>query len=392
MIDISLAPFSAVGDGVADDTAAIQAALDAGGHIYVPGGTYRIADTPLYIKERTHLELAPDARIVRDSGPGLIRNRHDGDAFGGYTGRGDILIEGGVWDMRGATAGVTENAASAMTMTHADRITIRDLVILNVPGAHGVDVIGCRNVRIERVTFSGFLADPADTQPRESIQIDGTFASYSGDCSPFDSTPCDDVHITGCRFQASAELPAPQCAVGSHGYLADVSGHEHRHIKVTQNFMADVADAGVVAWGWQESTIALNTIWSPGVNGIVVRDRAWHLNVAHNDIYDAGTSGIYVTGGAVNNIDVHGNKVIGSGQSAHNTHYGICVQASASLIDVTCNRVRKRNAGNHAKYGLFVSGSVTGVQRYGNDLRTSGATGSLSDSSPSPVVSAADAV
>jgi len=34
--------YGAVGDGVADDTVAIQAALDAGGMIYAPAGTYRI--------------------------------------------------------------------------------------------------------------------------------------------------------------------------------------------------------------------------------------------------------------------------------------------------------------------------------------------------------------
>ena len=37
--------FGAVGDGVADDTAAIQAALDAGSIVYMPEGTYKISDT-----------------------------------------------------------------------------------------------------------------------------------------------------------------------------------------------------------------------------------------------------------------------------------------------------------------------------------------------------------
>lgn len=41
---VTVNDFGAVGDGVADDTAAIQAALDVGGHVVMPKGTYLITD------------------------------------------------------------------------------------------------------------------------------------------------------------------------------------------------------------------------------------------------------------------------------------------------------------------------------------------------------------
>jgi len=39
---VSVKDFGAVGDGVADDTAAIQAALNTGRLVFVPYGTYKI--------------------------------------------------------------------------------------------------------------------------------------------------------------------------------------------------------------------------------------------------------------------------------------------------------------------------------------------------------------
>ena len=54
--------YGAVGDGICLDTKAIQAAIDAGGMIYLPSGTYRTGT--LYLKSNGGLHLAPGAVLV----------------------------------------------------------------------------------------------------------------------------------------------------------------------------------------------------------------------------------------------------------------------------------------------------------------------------------------
>ncbi|MBO7090584.1 MAG: hypothetical protein J6W23_02280 [Victivallales bacterium] len=56
--------FGAIGDGIANDTAALQRAIDAGGMVYIPAGTY-VTGT-LYLHSHGGLEL-DDHAILRAS-------------------------------------------------------------------------------------------------------------------------------------------------------------------------------------------------------------------------------------------------------------------------------------------------------------------------------------
>ncbi len=94
--------FGAIGDGIADDAAAIQSALDkaeamGGGCVYIPEGNYRIGHT-LYIGDGTNLRAQPDSRLFvcekspKKRGDFLLSNR---DPVGGNR---DISVIGGIWD------------------------------------------------------------------------------------------------------------------------------------------------------------------------------------------------------------------------------------------------------------------------------------------------------
>jgi len=94
--------FGAAGDGIADDAAAIQSALDkaesmGGGKVYIPTGNYRIGHT-LYIGDGTTVYAEPDSRLFvcekspKKRGDFLLSNRNPAG------GNRDISVIGGTWD------------------------------------------------------------------------------------------------------------------------------------------------------------------------------------------------------------------------------------------------------------------------------------------------------
>lgn len=116
---VNVRDFGAVGDGVTDDAAAIQAAIDSGAaRVYLPKGTY-ILGTPLLLRSgvtqgleivgesRTNTILQPGANdikaapinqnalIINQANAGAVSIRNLRFFAGGYTGRALYCVEGG---------------------------------------------------------------------------------------------------------------------------------------------------------------------------------------------------------------------------------------------------------------------------------------------------------
>ena len=94
---VSVKDFGAVGDGITDDHAAIQAALSSGAAtVYIPTGRYAVSRT-LYVGSGTHIKAEPTAAIIlcgerKRRGDFLLSNA-DTDGM-----NENITIEGGIWD------------------------------------------------------------------------------------------------------------------------------------------------------------------------------------------------------------------------------------------------------------------------------------------------------
>lgn len=94
---INVCSKGAVGDGLTDDWAAIQGALDEGQgrEVYIPAGVYRVPRT-LRVGSHTAIRADAGARIIhcgstqKHRGDFLLTNRSSDDS--------DISVTGGVWD------------------------------------------------------------------------------------------------------------------------------------------------------------------------------------------------------------------------------------------------------------------------------------------------------
>jgi parallel beta-helix repeat protein len=264
--------YGADGSGTTDADAGIQLALNAardlgGAQVVVPPGVFLTGAT-LRIYDNTRLTLMAGAELRRNHAGTMILNGDAGQDFGGYTGHSNITIEGGLWNMRGTTSGLT---ASAMCMSfgHCQNIMVRDAEIRDLPGFHGIEFNSTIHGRIQDCRFRGYV-DPGGRDFSEAVQLDLAKSSgVFGGFGPYDHTPCEDIAITGCYFGASgtAGTTAWPRGIGSHS--ATITKW-HRRIRIANNAFEDLLQFAVSAYVWEDVTIVGNTFNSCG-SGVRIR-------------------------------------------------------------------------------------------------------------------------
>lgn len=213
---LNVKDFGAVGDGIANDTAAIQRAIDAGGEVYVPGGTYLTGS--LYLHSNCGLELAADAMLMGSPDP-TDYNKFDfcpqswrsivEKAGGGHLINAveceNIFLRGMgcIWGNReaffdseiiGPRSNFTGWRPSQMLfIAECNGVRIQDLRLLNSP-YWGLFLYGCDNVFIRGLNISN---TPQSAWNGDGIDIDACRNVVVSDCIVRSADDCITVRAAG---------------------------------------------------------------------------------------------------------------------------------------------------------------------------------------------------
>ena len=173
--------FKLYGDGVHDDTAAIQSMLDACGTVKIPDGCYLIR-RPLIIHSNTHLILSQMATLRLADGANC--SILDNDGLYSDAANENITIEGGIWDgnhmaqerqkIPNECRPGDENedqicdkqvyisniyVVFMVRLIHTERLTVKNITFKN-PTSYAIHIADAKHFTVENVVLDYDLLKP----------------------------------------------------------------------------------------------------------------------------------------------------------------------------------------------------------------------------------------
>jgi hypothetical protein len=303
---LSVARFGAVGNGAADDTDAIQAAVDAlppGGTLRFPPLVYRIAgDRGIRLKDRIRLELG---------GATLVAANVDGARCRLFLLQGtrDVLISGGT--LAGSRLGAPEWGVGILA-SDAEDLVIQGVTLRGffTDGILITGNRGCRRVTLRNVLSESNRRSALSVVAASGVRVEfGTFRGSEGqspeagiNVEPNTNGEVRDVRIVGSTI------------VGNRG----VGLYVHRGLgrvvagAVVENALVRDNDQGIVADGVTDLVLQGNRVFAhagPSRSGIALGARTTG-RVAGNRV-EGNRRGIVSIGAS--NVTIEANQVTGLG-------------------------------------------------------------------------------
>jgi putative cofactor-binding repeat protein len=355
---ITPADYFAVGDGIADDCAALIAAATEASTLGVPllitAGTYR-ASVSVSWPDDLHVIASPGAHITGSLSAAAVlsvgsRTTIEGLKVSNTSGSGDICIDIG---------------------EDSETVKILRCTLTGGDVTQGISMAkpGIKDVLIEGNTFDNLLYGVL------SNDMSATPTSMAYDLN--------DVRIVGNRFTNiygdAIELNHPGAAAATLGTRSSASGFVITGNQITNTLGSGTNDGfGIGLAGVSDAVVSGNVIHASRREAIHVEDESYKVVISGNVIKSSGTSGIYVLP-SCRDITITGNTV----ESA--TDDGILVEFDGSathsqVVSITGNTVRSPGrdgitiAGNQGSTGggFFTVTGNTVKDAIGNGITANG--------------------
>lgn len=213
---VNVINYGAKGDGVTDDSSAIQRALDelktSGGIIFFPEGTYLLKSNVLFYSRQT-LWFENGAALKQGASIDNLLMSYCESSVTSYNGTHDCLIYGATFDGSSYTTNNT-----LVGIVHAKNITFENCVFKNAYGQwHNLEINSSYNVKVINCDFEGSRKTSQNGCLVQIDAINNTNTWPWTNRGSVDSTVSKFVEIAGCIFHDDTVSPA----IGNHSAASD---------------------------------------------------------------------------------------------------------------------------------------------------------------------------
>lgn len=285
--------YGAYGDGVRDDTSAIQRAIDSlpstGGTVYVPAGTYLIdATRNVRLRSLMHLKLDPGAKLVAKA------NSADRSYVVNAYKVNDVEISGGqIVGERDRHLGTTGEWGHCLMIRGCKRVTVRDIRLskgwgdgLSIGATDGSTSVISEDVAVANIVSTGNRRMGLTIGRSKNVRVYDSELSYTSGIKPgcgidIEPDPIGTSITDGVRIE--------NCWIHHNQGNGIQVYKDVRNVVINANKIERNQGYGVLAIDAITGTVSRNTIQHNRLYGVGLRSGTSYYKVTGNKFHNNKT-------------------------------------------------------------------------------------------------------